>query len=78
MAQQLSPEELANFKKRLISNMIKIQTIAQLLFEKGIITQGEYDVKLKQVQAVMGDVPHYLYSDYNSSIKIKPKENIFT
>jgi len=51
MAQQLSPEELASFKELLISDMIEIQTIAQLLFEKGIITQKEYDVKLKQVQA---------------------------
>ena len=51
MAQQLSPEELVSFKELLISNMIEIQTIAQLLFEKGIITQREYDVKLKQVQA---------------------------
>jgi hypothetical protein len=51
MAQQLSPKELASFKELLISNMIEIQTITQLLFEKGIITQREYDVKLKQVQA---------------------------
>ncbi len=51
MAQQLSPEELASFKELLISGMIEIQTIAQLLIEKGIITQREYDVKLKQVQA---------------------------
>ena len=51
MAQQLSPEELASFKELLISNMIEIQTITQLLFEKGIITQREYDVKLQQVQA---------------------------
>jgi len=51
MAQQLNPEELASFKKLLISDMIEIQTITQLLFEKGIITQREYDVKLKQVQA---------------------------
>jgi len=51
MAQQLSPEELASFKELLISGMIEIQTIAQLLFEKGIIKQREYDVKLKQVQA---------------------------
>ena len=51
MAEQLSPEELASFKELLISGMIEIQTIAQLLFEKGIITQREYDVKLKQVQA---------------------------
>ena len=51
MAQQLSPEELASFKELLLSSMIEIQTIAQLLFAKGIITQKEYDVKLKQVQA---------------------------
>jgi len=51
MAQQLSPEELASFKELLIFDMIEIQTITQLLFEKGIITQREYDVKLKQVQA---------------------------
>ena len=50
MAQQLSPEELASFKELLISGMIEIQTIAQLLIEKGILTQGEYDAKLKQVQ----------------------------
>jgi len=51
MAQQLSPEELASFKELLISGMIEIQTVTQLLFEKGIITQREYDVKLKQIQA---------------------------
>jgi len=51
MAQQLNPEELASFKELLISDMIEIQTIAELLFEKGIITQREYDVKLKKVQA---------------------------
>lgn len=51
MAQQLNPEELASFKELLISDMIEIQTVAQLLIEKGIITQREYGVKLKQVQA---------------------------
>jgi hypothetical protein len=51
MAQQFNPEELASFKELLISGMIEIQTVSQLLFEKGIITQSEYDVKLKQVQA---------------------------
>lgn len=51
MAKQLSPEELTSFKELLISGMIEIQAIAQLLLEKGIITQREYDVKLKQVQA---------------------------
>ena len=51
IAKQLSPKELASFKELLMSGMIEIQTIAQLLFEKGIIKQREYDVKLKQVQA---------------------------
>jgi len=51
MGEKLSPEELASFKELLIFDMIEIQTITQLLFEKGIITQREYDVKLKQVQA---------------------------
>ena len=46
MAQQLSPEEeLASFKELLISGMIEIQTIAQLFFENGNITQREYDVE---------------------------------
>ena len=51
MVQQLSPEELVSFKELLMSGMIEMQTIAQLLFEKGIITQRDYDVKLKQFQA---------------------------
>jgi len=51
IAQQLSPEELASFKELLMPGMVEIQTIAQLLFEKGIIKKREYDVKLKQVQA---------------------------
>ncbi len=51
MGKKLGPEELASFKELLMSGMIEIQTIAQLLIEKGIITQWEYDVKLKQVQA---------------------------
>ena len=51
IVQQLSPEELASFKELLISNMIEIQAIAHLLFEKGIIKQREYDVKLKHVQS---------------------------
>ncbi len=36
MAQQLCPNELTIFKELLITNMIEIQTISQLLFEKGI------------------------------------------
>jgi hypothetical protein len=37
-------------KKLLIMEMIEIQTITQLLIEKGIITKEEYFAKLKEVQ----------------------------
>jgi len=51
MAEKLDPKELASFKELLISNMIKIQALAQLLMKKGIIDQQEYFAELKQVQA---------------------------
>jgi len=44
MVLQLSLKELTSFKELLISDMIAIQKIAQLFFEKEIITQREYDV----------------------------------
>ena len=44
-------QETVTFKELLISNMIEIQTVAQLLMEKGIIGEQEYFAKLKQVQA---------------------------
>ena len=49
MAERLDPQQTVDFKELLISNMIEIQAIAELLMEKGIITQEEYVVKLKQV-----------------------------
>lgn len=52
MPQQFSPEKFSGVKELLISGMTEIQTIAQLLFEKKIIiTQREYEIKLKQVLA---------------------------
>jgi hypothetical protein len=47
MAQQLSPEELASFKGFLMFGMIEIQTIAQLLFEKGIIKQRVHGIEMQ-------------------------------
>jgi len=49
MAEKLDPKQTVDFKELLIANMIEIQTIAELLMEKGIISQDEYFVKLKQV-----------------------------
>ena len=51
MAQKLDPKELASFKELLMADMIEIQTIAQLLVEKGVFSWEEYSIKLKKVQA---------------------------
>ena len=51
MAEKLDPEQTVDFEKLLLATMIEMQTLAELVFEKGIITQDEYVTKLKQVQA---------------------------
>ena len=51
MAKSLDPRETVSFKELLLANMIEIQALAQLLMEKGVITEQEYYAKLKQVQA---------------------------
>lgn len=50
MPEKLDPQQTYDFKELLISEMIEIDTITQLLIEKGIITQQEYLSKLKYVQ----------------------------
>jgi beta-N-acetylglucosaminidase len=50
MTEKLDPQQTYDFKELLIAEMIEIDTITQLLIEKGIITQQEYLSKLKQVQ----------------------------
>jgi hypothetical protein len=50
LSEKLDPKETVSFKELLISNMIEIQAMAELLMEKGIITQEEYFTKLKAVQ----------------------------
>lgn len=51
MAEKLDPQQTVDFEELLIAVMIETQTLAELMFEKGIITQDEYVAKLKQVQA---------------------------
>lgn len=50
MGKKLSEKELVSFKEMLIANSIQVDTLSQLLIEKGIITEEEFFVKLKQVQ----------------------------
>ena len=57
MAQQLDQSELGKFKELLISieellisHSIQIDAVTQILVEKGIITNEELSVKLKQVK----------------------------
>lgn len=50
-AEKLNDKELVTFKEMLVANSIQVDALAQLLIEKGIITEGEFYSKLKQVQA---------------------------
>ena len=51
MVQKLDDSELASFKKLLMANSIQVDAAIQLLIEKGIFTQDEFFIKLKQVQS---------------------------
>ncbi len=51
MPEKLDPKELVSFKELLMADMMEVQTIAQLLVEKGIFSWEEYSIKLKLVQA---------------------------
>ena len=51
MTQQLDPKETITFKELLIANAIQIDSIIQLLLEKGLITEDEYFTKMQYVQA---------------------------
>ena len=50
MAEKLSDKELIPFKEILIANSIQVDALAQLLIEKGIISEEEFYSKLKEVQ----------------------------
>ena len=50
MAEKLDSKEIVEFEELLVANSTLVDTLAQLLIEKGIITQDEFFEKLKQVQ----------------------------
>lgn len=42
MAEKLDPSELVSFKELLVANSIRIDTVIQLLIEKGFFSKQEY------------------------------------
>ena len=51
MAQQLDPNEMVTFKEMLMANSVMVDTLAQVLIEKGVINEKEFFTKLKEVQS---------------------------
>ena len=51
MGQQLDETELVSYKELLIASSMQTDALAQLLIEKDIITEEEFYMKLKVVQA---------------------------
>ena len=51
MGKKLAGKELEVFRGVLMANYIEIDALAQLLIEKGLITEQEFLIKLKKVQA---------------------------
>ena len=49
MAEKLDDKELVNFKDMIMANSIQVDALAQLLIEKGLITEDEFHSKLKEV-----------------------------
>ena len=48
MDQQLEDKEMVNFKELMMANSIQVDALTQLLIEKGIITEEEYEKRIKQ------------------------------
>ena len=53
MAIPLDPKEIVTIKELAISNMLEIETLRQLLFEKEIITEEEFIAKFKKLDREM-------------------------
>ena len=51
MAEKLDDKDTVSFKELLTANSIQVDTLSKLLIEKGLISQEEFFLKLKQVQA---------------------------
>ncbi len=53
MATPLDPKEVVTVQELAVSNMLEIETLRQLLFEKGVISEDEFISKFKQLDRKM-------------------------
>ena len=53
MAIPLDPKEIVTVQELAISNMLELETLRQLLFEKGIISEDEFITKFKKLDREM-------------------------
>jgi len=53
MAKPLDPKEIVTVQELAVSNMLELETLRQLLFEKGIITKEEFITKFKKLDREM-------------------------
>jgi hypothetical protein len=49
MAQKLDEKDLVSFKELLMANSKMVDTLTQLLIQKGVFTEQEFYAKLKEV-----------------------------
>ena len=49
MVEKFDDKELVNFKEMIMANSVQGNALAQLLIEKGLITENEFYWKLKEV-----------------------------
>jgi ATP-dependent Zn protease len=50
MTKKIDPEQLVALEELLVSNTVQLDTITQLLVEKGVFTKDEFFDMLKQIQ----------------------------
>ena len=53
MAKPLDPKQIVTVQEAAISNMLEIEKLRQLLCKKGIITEDEFNAKLKKLNRNM-------------------------
>ena len=49
MGEKVHDKELVTFKEMMFSDSIQVDALAQLLVEKGVITENEFHAKLRDV-----------------------------